>query len=220
VRAKRGEQEIDIAVLEVVGRLLDLVLVIYVAIRQPLGPHQVVHAFHALQIHREALQTVGDLAGDRLAVDAANLLEIGKLGDFHPVQPHLPAQPPGAERRIFPVILDKAHVVLFQIESQRFERAQIQLQNVRRRRLQHHLELVVMLQAVRVVAIAAVLWAATRLNISGLPRLGAERAQKGRGVRGARADFHVVRLQQRAAALGPVALQGKDGVLKGGFHGE
>ena len=40
---------------------------------------------HALQVHGESLDAVGDLAGDRLAVEPANLLEIGELGDFHAV---------------------------------------------------------------------------------------------------------------------------------------
>jgi hypothetical protein len=39
-------------------------------------------------------------------------------------------------------------------------------------------------------------------------------------MRGAGTDFHVVGLQQRTAAFGPVALQGEDDVLKGGFHGK
>ena len=78
-----------------------------------------------------------------------------------------------------------------------------------RRRLEHHLVLVVVLQPVRVLAVAAVLGAAARLHVGGLPGLGAERAQEGRGVAGAGADLHVVGLQQRAALLGPVGLQSR-----------
>jgi len=37
-------------------------------------------------------------------------------------------------------------------------------------------------------------------------------------MRSAGTHFHVVGLQQRTAALAPVALQGEDGVLKGGFQ--
>src|SRR6202012_3946144 len=84
------------------------------------------------------------------------------------------------------------------------------------------LVLVVVLQAVRVLAVAAVLGAAAGLHVGGLPRLGAERAQEGGGVAGARADFHVVGLQQGAALLVPVVLQAKNDLLEGqhgGFGG-
>ncbi len=136
MRGEGGQQKVHIAVLEVVGALLDFVLVEHVAVfekgtsaagpsqgaRAPLGsshftgdlgfgPDEVVHALHALQIHGQALQAVGDLAGQRLAVDAADLLEIGELGDFHAVEPDLPAQPPGAQRGVFPVIFNEADIV-------------------------------------------------------------------------------------------------------------
>src|SRR5574340_470646 len=146
------QQELDVAVLEVVGRLLDLVLVVHIAVGHALRPGQVEHVLHALQIHREALQTIGDLAGDRLAVDAADLLEIGELRHFHAVQPHLPAQPPRPERRVLPIVLDETDVVLLEIETECFQRTEVQIEDVGRRRFQHHLELVVMLQAVRILA--------------------------------------------------------------------
>ena len=72
-----------------------------------------------------------------------------------------------------------------------------------------------MLQAIRVFAVTSVLGAARRLHVSGFPGFRAERAQEGRGVRRARADFHVVGLQQRAALLVPVILQRQDDLLKG-----
>ncbi len=112
---------------------------------------------HALQVHGQALQAVGDLAGGGLAVDAADLLEVGELGHFHAVEPHFPAQAPGAQRGVFPVVFDKADVVLLQVEAQGFERAQVQLQDVGGRGLEDHLVLVVVLQAVGVLAVAAVL---------------------------------------------------------------
>jgi hypothetical protein len=59
VRAERDEQELDIAVLEVVGALLDLVLLVDIAIGQrairAIGPRQVVDVVDALQVHREPL---------------------------------------------------------------------------------------------------------------------------------------------------------------------
>jgi hypothetical protein len=114
----------------------------------------------------------------------------------------------------FPVVLDEADVVLLQVQAQRFERTQIQVEDVFRRRLHHHLVLVVVLAAVRVLAVTAILGTARRLHVGRAPRLGADRAQEGTGVEGAGADFHVVGLEQGAALLVPVGLQGQDNLLK------
>ena len=200
--------------LEVVGALLDLVLVIDVAVAEAVGPLQLVDVVDALQVHRQALESVGDLAGDRLAVDAADLLEVGELGHLHAVQPDLPAEAPGAERRVLPIVLDEADVVRLQVEAERLERAEVEVEDVGGRRLENDLVLVVVLQPVRVLAVAAVLGATARLHVGGLPRLGPESAQERRGVAGAGADLHVVGLEQRAAALGPVRLQAQDDLLE------
>ena len=215
VGRKGTEQELGIRMLEVVGGLLHLVLVEHIAIGQAIRVDQVVYRFLALQIHGQTFQSVGDLAGGGLAVDAGDLLEIRELGHFHAVEPDFPAQTPGAQGGVLPVVLDKADVVLLQIEAQGFERAQIQLQDVVGRRLQNNLELVVVLQAVGVLAIAAVLRAAAGLHIGCLPGLGADGAQKGRGVRGTGADFHVIGLEQCTALFGPVGLQFQNDLLEG-----
>jgi hypothetical protein len=89
-----------------------------VAVGQAVGVDQVVDVLHALQVHGQALQAVGDLAGDGLAVDAADLLEVGELRHLHAVEPDLPAQAPGAQRGVLPVVLDEADVVLLQVEAQ------------------------------------------------------------------------------------------------------
>ena len=83
-----------------------------------------------------------------------------------------------------------------------------------RRRLQDHLELVVVLQPVRVLAVAPVLGPARGLHIGGVPGLRPERAQRRRRVEGAGAHLHVVGLQDHAALLGPEALQRQDQVLE------
>ena len=98
---------------------------------------------------------------------------------LHAVEPDFPTQTPGTERGVFPIVFDKADVVLLQIETQCFERTQIEFQNIARRGFEHHLVLVVVLQAIRVLAVAAVLRTAARLHIGGLPGLGAEGTQKG-----------------------------------------
>src|SRR5262245_26559635 len=71
-----------------------------------------------------------------------------------------------------------------------------------------------MLHAVGVLAVAAVLRPARRLHIGGVPRLGPERAQRGRGMEGAGADLHVVGLQDHAAVVRPIALQRQDQALE------
>ena len=82
-----------------------------------------------------------------------------------------------------------------EIEAERVQRAEVEVEDVRRRRLQHHLVLIVVLHPVRVLAVAAVLGPARRLHVRGAPGLGAERAQERRRVRRAGA-----RLPCRTAA--------------------
>ncbi len=95
--------------------------------RRAVGPDQVEDAVHALQVHGDALEAVGDLAGDRVALQAADLLEVGELGDFHAVEPDLPAETPGAQGGRFPVVLDKADIVLQRVDAQRPQGIQIEL---------------------------------------------------------------------------------------------
>ncbi len=135
--------------------------------------------------------------------------------DLHAVAPALPAEPPGAERRAFPIVLDEADVVQQRVEADRRQRAEIELLQVRRVGLQDHLVLVIVLQPVRVLAVAAVLGAARRLHVGGVPAAGAERAQRGRRMEGAGADLHVVGLQDQAALVGPVIVQRQDQPLEG-----
>ena len=98
--------------------MLDLVLEVDVAVGDAVRKLQVIHRFDVLQVHRHALETVRDLASDRIAVEAADLLEVRELRDLHAVEPHFPAQPPCAERRIFPIIFDETHVVFREIEAE------------------------------------------------------------------------------------------------------
>ena len=118
-----GEERGRVRVLEIVCGLLDFVLVIDVAVShaalRAVGPGEVVDAFDALQVHREALEAVGDLAHHGPAVEPARLLEVRELRDLHAVQPDFPAESPGAERRRFPVVLDEADVVHQRVDADR-----------------------------------------------------------------------------------------------------
>ena len=168
-----------------------------------------------LQEHRDALEPVGDLAGDRREVDAADLLEVGELRDLHAVEQHLPADAPGAERRRLPVVLLEADVVLPRVDAARLEAVEIDLLHFVGRRLEDHLVLVVLEQAVRVLAEAAVVGPARRLHVGDAPRLGPEHAEQRLGMRGAGADLEVERLLQQAAVRGPERRQLEDEVLEG-----
>ncbi len=222
VLAEVPEQHLGIRQLEVVARLLNFVLMIDVAIQngsrrsrlRAIDPDQVEHAFLALQVHREALQAIGDLAEHRLAGEAADLLEIGELRDLHAVEPDFPAQAPGAERGRLPVVLDETDVVLLGIDAERHQRLQIPFLDVGGRGLEHYLVLVIVLQAVRVLAITAVLGTARGLHVRGIPRLRPDGTQESRGVERARAHLHVIGLQQHAALAIPELVQPQDQLLE------
>ena len=205
--------------LEVVPRLLHFVLVGDVPIgdlpQRTVGPHEVEETLDALQIHRKTFEAVGDLTHHWPAVEAANLLEIRELRDLHAVQPHLPAEAPCTERRRFPVVLDEPHVVDARVDTHRRERSQVEVDEIRWRRLDHHLVLVVPLHAKRVLAVAPIGRATRGLNVRGAPRLRADGPQERGRVERARTHLHVVGLQQRAALPGPVLLEREDQVLEG-----
>jgi hypothetical protein len=67
------------------------------AAERPVRPDDVEDALDFLQIHRQALEAVSYLAGDRPALQPTKLLEVGELGNLHAVEPDLPAKAPGAE---------------------------------------------------------------------------------------------------------------------------
>ena len=95
------------------------------------------------------------------------------------------------------------------------ERVQIQLLHILRRRLQDHLILIIVLQPVGVLAIAAVGGPARGLDKGGVPGPRPQRAQGGGGMEGARPHLIVIGLQDQAALGRPEILQGQDQVLKG-----
>ena len=103
-----------------------------------------------------------------------------------------------------------------EVDADRGEAAEIELLQVGRARLQDHLILVIMLEPVGVLAVAAVGRAAAGLDEGGVPRLGPERAQRRRGVEGARAHLHVVGLEDQAALLAPIIVERQDQLLEGG----
>ncbi len=113
-----------------------------------------------------------------------------------------------------PIVLDEADVVLERIDADRREAPEIEILEVGRARLEDHLILAILAQPVGVFAIAPVGRPPRRLNIGRAPRLGPERAQHGRGMKGARAHFEVVGLEQHATVPAPIMVQREDEVLE------
>ena len=171
-----------------------------------------------LEVHRQPLEAVGDLGRHRVELDPAGLLEVGELGDLHPVHPHLPPEPPCAQARALPVVLDEPHVVLLDRDPDRPQRVEVDVLHVVGRRLQDDLVLVVLLEAVRVLGVAAVVGPDGRLHVGGPPRLRAEHAKQRRRIRRPRADLGVVRLDDDAPLLLPEGLKGRDHPLEGRRH--
>ena len=211
---------LDVGDLKVIGTEFALVLEEHVAVGHgraigQVAPHQIVDRVDALGVHGDTLQAIGNLDGHGVDLDTAHLLEVRKLRDLHAVEPDLPAKAPGAQGRALPVVLDKADVMVVGVQANGGQRTQVELLGVDRRRLDEHLELIVVLHAVRVLAVAAVGGTAARLRIAGAPLGGTERAQRGRGMEGTGTDLGVIGLHNDAALLAPVLLEAQDDVLEG-----
>jgi hypothetical protein len=70
--------------------------------------------------------------------------------------------------------------------------------------------LIIMLEAVGILAVAAVGRSAAGLDVGGLPRVGTEASKGGSGVKGAGAHLDVVGLEDQAALLAPIIVEGED----------
>ena len=116
------------------------------------APLDVEDVVDLLEEHRDAFHPVGDLTRDRRQVHAAHLLKIGELRDLGAVEHHLPTDAPRAKRRRLPVVFFEADVVLARIDTHRLEAVEIDLQHFVGRRLEDHLQLMMLEQAIRVLA--------------------------------------------------------------------
>jgi hypothetical protein len=104
--------------------------------------------------------------------------------------------------------------VLQRVDAHRPEGVEVQFHVVIGARLHDDLELVVVLQAVGILAVPPVRRAAGRLHVGGVPRLGTEGPQERRGIERSGADLDVVRLVDHATFIGPELLQGQNEILK------
>src|SRR2546422_7397574 len=219
VLVEEAQEPVGIARVEAVLALLPLVLPEGVAVGEPAAVRvraedEVVDVVDALQVHGDALEPVGELRGHRPALESPGLLEVGELRHFHPVAPDFPAEPPGPQRGRLPVVFDEAQIVVVGSDADRAQRAQVLLLDVLGAGLEDHLVLVVLVEAVWILAEAAVRGPARGLDVGDVPGLGPEHPQEGRRIHGARPNLQVVPLHQRAAAVGPIGLQGEEEALE------
>src|SRR5262245_31964938 len=213
------QQDFGVGVLEIEARILLLGLQEHVAVGQLaliLSPIEVEveHAVDTLHVHGEPLEAVGDFARDGIAVEAADLLKVGKLSDLHAIAPHLPAQAPGPQGRALPIVLHEADVMELGVDANAGQACQVKIDEVVGRRLHDDLELIVVLQAIGIFTVAPVLRPARGLHVGGIPGLWTQGTQCRCRMKGARAYLHVIGLQDRAALLSPVLLQAQNQVLE------
>ena len=188
----------------------------HITIGHIIRPRDVIDVLHALNIHGKTLKPIGDLHGDGLYILTADLLEVRELRDLHPVQPDLPAKSPRAQRRRLPVVLDKADVVLLRVNPEAGEALKVKFLNIVRRRLHDHLELMMLIETIRVVSIASVRRAARGLHIGDIPRLRPQNAQERPRAHRPCALFYIIGLGEDTALPRPELLQCEDNLLK--FH--
>ena len=131
-------------------------LQMHIAVGIAFVPGQVLEMGYALQSHHDSLESVGDLDRDGLERLAAGLLEVGELGDLLAVQPDFPSETPGPERRRLPVVFDETDIVAEGVDPQSCQRVEVDLLRIPGVWFQDDLELVVLLHAVGVFAVAAV----------------------------------------------------------------
>src|SRR5215204_620976 len=106
-------------------------------------------------------------------------------------------------------------VVPSEVDAERLERAPVLVEDVVRGRLEDDLELVVVLEAERVLAVAPVRRADDGLDVGRPPLVRPEAAEEGPRIHRSGGDFRVVRLHDDAPALRPVRLERGQHVLVG-----
>src|SRR5439155_22144806 len=91
----------------------------------------------------------------------------------------LPAEAPGADRRVLPVVLDETDVVPLELDPEVAKRVEVDVEHVRGGGLEDDLVLVELLEPKRVLAVAPVARPDGRLHVRRAPRLRPEAAQEG-----------------------------------------
>src|SRR3990172_7846754 len=174
-----------------------------ISIRHAISPDEVEHIVQGVKINCYWLKAVCNLHRDRFQLNPSNLLEVSKLGNLHTVEPYLPPKPPCPECRRFPIVFNKPEIMLIFFKSKRCKALQIDILNIIRDGLQDYLELIVMLEAVGVLAIPAVSGSPRRLNIRNPPGLRPQYPEECSRIECAGPDFNIVRLSDYAAPVCP-----------------
>ena len=104
--------------------------------------------------------------------------------------------------------------MLAQVDTDRLEASHVLLDHVGGGRFQNHLKLHVLIETIRIVAVAAVGGASAGLHIGGAIGLRAKHAEESLRAHGARADFHIERLLDNASALAQVLFEAQDHLLE------
>jgi len=118
VSIKQFAQHGNIGHFKIVSRKFYFTAVMNVTVFDFIRPLQIINVVDALDIHGNAFRAVSQLGADGTAVETAHLLEVGELGNFHAVEPYLPAQSPGAQCRGFPVVLHETDVMIQRINTE------------------------------------------------------------------------------------------------------
>jgi len=116
----------------------------------------VIYIVDILEIHGDPFDSVGYLNGYGREIDASGLLKIGKLRDFHTVEPHFPSQTPGSECGRFPVIFDKTYIMIGCINTKTFQTIDVDILDIFRRGFHDNLKLIIVLKSVWIFTIASV----------------------------------------------------------------
>src|ERR1700722_45968 len=145
-----------VRVIKAVGGILLLFSQPHLAIRNSVGPANIENILDSLEIRGDAVQSIRDLHGNRVQIDATALLKVSELRNLQAIQRHLPADAPGAQCGRFPIVLFKLYVVLTQIDPHGLQTIEIEALDVRGRRLEYYLKLSVFIQTIRVLAVASV----------------------------------------------------------------
>ena len=118
-------QSLYIGYFEVINAMLNFLAQENVTVGVAAVPVNVPDRVDSLQVDGDTFQPIGQLHGDGVQIEAAELLEISVLGDFQAVEPYLPTQSPGAQDRALPVILDEADVVLLAFDTQGIQAVEV-----------------------------------------------------------------------------------------------
>ena len=196
----------DIGNFIIIFGMLELFPTDDLTICHPRAPFLIPDGFGIVQGDQNALEPVGDLHRNRVERHTTHLLEVGELRDLLPIQPDFPAQPPGGDGGLLPVVLHEADVMLARIDAESFKRFEVKLLRISWVRLKNDLKLRMFLEPVGVLAVATIVRADRRFDIGDIPRFGAEDPQKSSWVHRPGTNLRIVWLGDQASVRCPEVL--------------